>query len=218
MKIYTGMGDRGKTSLFSGERVDKDNQRIDAFGDVDELDSAIGAIAAMLADSNPDIAEELQEIQSALLQIGALLATTPESPVLDFLDRVTDDQTRFLENAIDRYTAALPPLDGFILPGGSLAAAWSHVARTICRRAERRVVSLIKGYGPDAFERIKNTIVFLNRLSDYLFMLALYCNYLEGIPEIEWKKTGGLAARNLTPRSMSPRYSTAAGSRIKQSR
>ena len=218
MKIYTGMGDRGKTSLFSGERVDKDNRRIDAFGDVDELSSTIGAIAAMVGDENIDIVEELQEIQSVLLHIGALLATTPESPALDFLDRVTDDHVRFLENAIDRYTAELPPLGGFILPGGSLAAAWSHVARTICRRAERRVVRLIKRYGRDAFDQMKNTIVFINRLSDYLFMLALYCNHLEGAPEIEWKKMDISAGRNPAPRSMPSKSPIAAGSRINQSR
>lgn len=216
MKIYTGTGDRGKTSLFSGERVDKDNPRIRAFGDVDELNSLIGAVAALLNGAHAEITEELQDIQSILLDIGALLATTPDSPALDFLDRVTDEDVQALENAIDRYSAELPPLGGFILPGGSQASAWSHVARTVCRRAERHVVSLLKEYGPDTFHQIKNTIVFLNRLSDYLFMLGLYCNYLEGTPEIQWKRTDRPVRGKSATWSTPAKSSAVAGSRIKQ--
>ncbi len=217
MKIYTGMGDKGKTSLFSGERVDKNHHRIEAFGDLDELSSMIGAVASLLDDSRSDLVDELLEIQSVLLHVGALLATTPQSPALDFLERVTEENVRFLENAIDRYSAELPPLGGFILPGGSVVSAWAHMARTICRRAERRVVTLMREY-QEAFDQIQHAIVFLNRLSDYLFMLALYCNYLEGVPEIQWKKTNRTAEKGLAPRSIPPRSSAVADSRIKQSR
>ena len=186
MKIYTGTGDQGKTSLFSGERISKGNDRIAAYGDVDELNSTLGALAAAAPDSAPEIRTEIEQIQSTLFQVGAWLATDSESPSKDALKDMSENEWKALEAAIDRMEQDLPPLSGFILPGGHTAAAWAHVARTVCRRAERNVVALSDNTGtPDALQPV---LVYLNRLSDYLFVLARYCNFLMGIADIPWKK------------------------------
>jgi cob(I)alamin adenosyltransferase len=142
MKIYTGTGDKGKTSLFSGERLFKDNSRIDAYGDIDELNSILGALAANLSDEK-ELIEELRQIQSTLLQLSAWLATKPDSALIESLEEITDKQITFLEDAIDRLQEELPVLKGFILPGGHVTASWAHVARTVCRRSERKVVPLL---------------------------------------------------------------------------
>ena len=186
MKIYTGTGDQGKTSLFSGERISKGDDRIAAYGDVDELNSTLGALAAASPDRAAEIRTEIEQIQSTLFQVGAWLATDLESPSKDVLDDMSETEWKALEAAIDRMEKDLPPLRGFILPGGHTAAAWAHVARTICRRAERKVVALSDNTGaPDALQPV---LVYLNRLSDYLFVLARYCNFLMGITDIPWKK------------------------------
>lgn len=187
MKIYTGTGDKGKTSLFSGERVSKADARIDAYGDIDELNSILGTLAAHLSDEKERI-EELQQIQSALFQLSAWLATRPDSVLIESLAEITEKQITFLEDAIDRLQKELPVLKGFILPGGHVTAAWAHVARTVCRRSERKVVPLLsqtlKG---KAAEQYRNLFIFLNRLSDYLFVLARHCNYIQGVPDKLWK-------------------------------
>jgi cob(I)alamin adenosyltransferase len=128
MKIYTGTGDRGKTSLFSGERVSKASERIEAYGDLDELNSIIGALAATLPPEHTDLVNELEHIQSILFDISALLATTPDSPAMDQLKNFSREQFDILEKAIDARQKELPELKGFILPGGHLTAAWSHLA------------------------------------------------------------------------------------------
>ena len=187
MKIYTGTGDKGKTSLFSGERLSKADARIDAYGDLDELNSILGVLAAYLCAQEERVAE-LQQIQSDLLQAGSWLATLPDSSAIDSLREMTADQIRFLEKAIDRYEKELPELNAFILPGGHLTAAWAHVARTVCRRCERKAVSLIsESKKPKATEPYQRVLVFLNRLSDYLFVLARYCNHIHGVAEKPWE-------------------------------
>ncbi len=188
MKIYTGAGDRGTTSLFSGQRTSKADERIEAYGDIDELNSAIGALIAGLGPAYPEIVAELRIIQSDLFAIGALLATTPDSAAMDTVAAIEQQHVDTLEACIDRMDAELPPLKGFILPGGHPAAAWAHVARTICRRAERRIVAFLDAsyekQMPDAYGQL---LVYVNRLSDYLFVLARYCNHLFDIAEELWQ-------------------------------
>jgi cob(I)alamin adenosyltransferase len=186
MKIYTGSGDRGRTSLFSGERVRKDHRRIEAYGDLDELNSVLGALSAAVA-GLPAVQAELSGIQSDLFHLGAWLATTPEAPATATLTPIDPQRSGRLESAIDRMEAELPPLKGFILPGGHPSAAWAHVARTVCRRAERRVVGLAAEGGPlEAGEQVQRTIVYLNRLSDYLFVLARHLNRTQGVDDVRW--------------------------------
>lgn len=186
MKIYTGSGDQGRTSLFSGERVSKGATRIDAYGDVDELCSAVGTLAAGLDGPLADQRATLETIQGDLFRIGAWLATTPDAadmateiPLLDAA-RVT-----FLETAIDALSDTLPELRTFVLPGGSIPAGWAHVARTICRRAERQMVRL-----QDADELVADgagdALIYMNRLSDFLFTLARNCNHVLGVGDVPW--------------------------------
>ena len=189
MKVYTGGGDRGKTSLFSGERVTKSNDRIEAFGDVDELNAVLGMLGAVLSANSSDITAKIQRVQSDLFHIGAWLATTPGSPDAQALAEITENKVQFLESAIDRMEEELHPLKGFILPGGHLASAVAHVSRTVCRRAERRVVHLLNKIDDSQLpESIQALYVYLNRLSDYLFVLARYCNHINGMQDIPWGK------------------------------
>lgn len=189
MKIYTGTGDRGKTSLFSGERVSKDHLQIEAYGDVDELNSILGLLAADLTVLDADLYEEILHLQSDLFQIGAWLATTPGASSGQLLTALEEENVRRLENRIDRMEALLEPLQNFILPGGHRASALAHVARTVCRRAERRVIGLIEAGTtetlPDSYHWSR---VYINRLSDYLFVLARRVNQLAGVEEIHWKQ------------------------------
>jgi cob(I)alamin adenosyltransferase len=186
MKIYTGGGDRGKTSLFSGERVPKHAERVEAYGEVDELSAFLGALVAALPESSGEIAHELREFQGDLLTIGGLLATTPDSPALENLPPMDPARVRAVEAAVDRMETELPPLKSFLLPGGASPAAYAHVARTVCRRAERRVIKLCEGYGGRIPEHLETGVIFLNRLSDYLFVLARYCNQAAGVPDVPW--------------------------------
>jgi cob(I)alamin adenosyltransferase len=169
--------------------VSKAHERLEACGDVDELNAVLGALGASLADEDPNVAREIQEIQSTLFHIGAWLATTPGSPFTDSLKPIDDKQIKTLETAIDRMDAVLPPLPGFILPAGHTAATWAHVARTVCRRAERHAVTLL---GEATEEKRSETygriLVYMNRLSDYLFVLARYCNRIMGVHDIPWEK------------------------------
>jgi cob(I)alamin adenosyltransferase len=188
MKIYSGTGDKGITSLFSGERVPKDNNRVDAYGDIDELNSILGALAANLSDKEARI-EELQQIQSTLMQISAWLATRPDSALLESLEEITDEPIAFLEDAIDRLQKGLPVLNSFILPTGHITASWAHVARTVCRRSERKVVPLLnKVQDGKAAVQYRKSLVYLNRLSDYLFVLARHCNHINGFSDELWKR------------------------------
>jgi cob(I)alamin adenosyltransferase len=188
MKIYTGTGDRGKTSLFSGERVSKNNLRIDAYGDLDELNSVIGALASAMDHELKALKDEIQVIQVLLLEAGAWLATTPGAASERFLKPFTDTPAQMLEGAIDRINDALPELRHFIPPGGHLSACLAHMARTVCRRVERRVTELAenKDSPPDSSETLKHILVFLNRLSDYLFVVARHCNHHYGQKDVLW--------------------------------
>jgi cob(I)alamin adenosyltransferase len=189
MKVYTGGGDRGKTSLFSGERVDKHHLRIESSGAVDELNSILGAlINALPPQAAVEKQKELQRVQSNLLHLGARLATIPGSPLSSAIQEIRVTDSRFLETAIDSMQSDLPQLREFILPGGHAAAGWAHIARSVCRRAERRVVCLAGEDEKDSLEQLKGVIVFLNRLSDYLFVLARYCNAIAGVADVPWKK------------------------------
>jgi len=189
MKIYTGTGDRGKTSLFSGERVSKSDRRIEAYGDVDELNSLLGALAADLKAADTVLTDALRRVQSDLFQLGAILAITPDSPAMASLEKISDNRIRELEQAIDELDAKLPALSGFILPGGHPTAAWAHISRSVCRRAERHVIRLSDEYSQgEAAEQFQRAVVYLNRLSDYLFVLARYCNQLQGVSDTLWKQ------------------------------
>jgi cob(I)alamin adenosyltransferase len=179
MKIYTKTGDSGETSLFDQTRVLKSNPRVDAYGEVDELNASLGAARAAGVDA--DIASAIEDVQRDLFALGARLA----DPASRIAARVTkagigEAQVQRLEQTIDRLDSELPPLQRFILPGGAPAGAALHLARTICRRAERRVV----GLGPGEVDRL--AIVYLNRLSDLLFVMARAVNHRSRAPELEW--------------------------------
>ena len=184
MKIYTGSGDRGKTSLFSGERIVKSDLRIEAYGDVDELNSVLGGLIAGLPGPLLSHVAELERIQCDLLDVGAWLATTPGSGAADMLAPFLPERFARLEAAIDRQDDALPPLRGFILPGGHPWAARAHVARTVCRRAERHALRAATSPQDETGGAI---LKYLNRLSDYFFVLARTCNHKTGTAETLWE-------------------------------
>ena len=171
-KVYTRTGDAGETSLVGGARVSKASKRVDAYGDVDELNSLIGLARAYL--QHDEIDETLGLIQNDLFTLGADLASPAEIEV----PRIQTSFVETLEQLSDRFLAELEPLKEFILPGGSQAGATLHLARTVARRAERRVVQLSQA------EEVNDlTIVYLNRLSDLLFILARAVNRRDGVPE-----------------------------------
>lgn len=180
MKIYTRSGDSGSTSLFGGERVRKDHPRIEAYGTIDELNSAIGVARAAWPSSPID--HELHRIQSDLFEIGAFLA----APGSDSFPGPAKSRPEELEKGIDTMEEDLPPLRNFILPAGSPGAASLHLARTICRRAERLVVAL-----DERDPGMTDVVVYLNRLSDYLFVAARFSNRKQWAPEIEWNRRAG---------------------------
>ena len=181
-KIYTKGGDNGETGLFGGKRVPKSSIRIEAYGTIDELNSFIGL--AITEVKSEDVRKLLQKIQNQLFTVGADLAA-PENEVKEKLTilRVPKEFFEHTEKEIDKYETQLKPLQNFILPGGSKPAALLNICRTVCRRAERRVVAL-----SDTAEIGVNIIIFLNRLSDLFFVLARYENMISGIPDVIWKK------------------------------
>jgi len=180
MRIYTKTGDRGETSLLGGSRVPKDHPRVAAYGEVDELNAAIGVVGAVRSGPGDAI---LAQIQSDLFAIGAILAAPDPERVSRVLSKAQLDHERIdaLERAIDELSSELPPLTAFVLPGGSPRAAALHFARTVCRRAERSVVTLSRT------EPVPELItIYLNRLSDLLFMLARATNRTDGGRERTW--------------------------------
>jgi cob(I)alamin adenosyltransferase len=190
MKIYTRTGDLGQSSLFSGERVPKHHARMNAYGEVDELNSMIGVLMTALPDGTTETRDRLGQIQSDLFRIGAILATMPASGKSDQLDPIEAGDIEQLEAGIDRLQAGLPELKRFILPGGHSAAGFAHVARTVCRRAERRVVSIMENErDAQSYGTLGQDLVlgYLNRLSDYLFVVARHCNAVAGIDDITWQ-------------------------------
>ena len=176
MKIYTRTGDDGTTGLLGPGRIPKSAPRVEAYGAVDELNATLGVVGAH--DGAGAIASELRTIQSTLFVLGAELATTERNPKLP---HVSEAEIAVLESWIDRLEADLPALRNFILPGGTAAAAQLHFARTVCRRAERRVV-LLAGLEPVE----GNVVRYLNRLADLLFVMARHANLRAGIGDVEW--------------------------------
>lgn len=179
MKIYTKTGDRGDTGLFGGARVSKASLRVSAYGDVDELNSVLGVVVAHTSDA--ERSARLKQIQSDLFVLGAELAKNPDKQVDLGMALLAEEDVQRLEQHIDELDQELAPLKTFILPGGSTAAAFLHVGRTTCRRAERAVVLLAQS------EAVREELVrYLNRLSDLLFTLARAENARAGVADVPW--------------------------------
>jgi cob(I)alamin adenosyltransferase len=178
MKIYTKTGDGGGTSLFGGTKISKDDIQIEAYGTVDELNSFLGVLISNV--SEKELQTELKAIQPILFDIGSHLASDGKMP--EYLPPLDKAKTADLESSIDRMTNDLPPLKSFIMPGGNPRIADAHVCRVVCRRAERRVVSMVKTHS-DLNPFIQ---IYLNRLSDYFFVVARYIAHIDGIDEVKW--------------------------------
>jgi cob(I)alamin adenosyltransferase len=181
MKIYTKTGDDGQTGLFGGPRVPKDHARIEAYGAIDELNAWLGITRA--EGPPPEIDALLARVQHELFAIGAELATP--DPDAKGMRLIGGEHIAALEEAIDRHESDLPPLTQFILPGGTKVAAQLHAARCVCRRAERRLVTLAAAEIDGSFQTV---LVYLNRLSDLLFVLARSSNAVAHSPDVPWAK------------------------------
>lgn len=179
MKIYTKTGDQGSTSLFGGKRVLKSDLRIDTYGTIDELNSWMGVLRDQPVNQNRNAV--LIEIQDRLFTIGSILATEPGNTKVK-IPALAETDIQFLEKEIDGMDAALPPMKFFVLPGGHPAVSFGHVTRTVCRRAERLVIALNQ---TDSINEL--VIKYLNRLSDYLFMLCRIMTHELNAPETPWK-------------------------------
>lgn len=176
-KIYTKTGDDGTTGLFGGTRLPKDHIRIEAYGTVDELNSVIGWLISTIPDKHID--NLLLTIQSRLFTVGSNLASDPAKEMIT--PDLLEDDVRLIEESIDKMQESLPPLKHFIMPGGSPSVSAAHLARTVCRRAERRCVSLSHSSGVEPV-----IILYLNRLSDFFFVLARWLGAREGVAEVKW--------------------------------
>ena len=185
MKVYTKTGDKGTTALFGGTRVPKHHLRIESYGTVDELNSHIGLIRDQ--DINPDYKQCLITIQDRLFTVGAILATDPEKAMLKSgkarlnIPKISAEDIEALEQEIDKMDESLPPMTNFVLPGGHQTVSFCHIARCVCRRAERLASHL---HSIEAFQN--ETLMYLNRLSDYLFVLARKLSYDLQAEEIKW--------------------------------
>ncbi len=183
MKIYTKTGDAGETGLFGGARVSKASLRVEAYGEVDELNSTVGWARVQLSD--PDLDTFLHQIQHDLFEVGAELGSTEDRKQKSAMPLIAESQVEALERAIDKYEQGPPALTSFVLPGGSEGAARFHLARCVCRRAERSLVAL------GSQETLRGELFrYLNRLSDLLFVLARYANHRAGVEDIPWKGQG----------------------------
>lgn len=182
-KIYTKTGDKGTTSLVGGVRVSKSDVRLEAYGTVDELNSTVGLLVSVMGD--PENEELLRHVQHKLFSLGSYLATDIEKMDRPVESHISEENVHRLEQAIDRINSSLPSLSGFILPGGSYPASVCHVCRTVCRRAERRIQALEDTLSYELDEQVK---CFINRLSDYLFVLSRKLNNLTEESEIYWDK------------------------------
>lgn len=179
MKIYTKKGDKGKTGLIGGTRVSKHNIRIEAYGTVDELNSHLGILRDRAVSEN--FKEELIFVQDRLFTLGSLLAADPEKSTMELPPLKTEDIT-FLEKSIDKMESELEPMKFFVLPGGHETVSFCHVARCVCRRAERRVCELDEHVTQNPL-----ILAYLNRLSDYLFVYGRFVSMKLGAEEIPWK-------------------------------
>lgn len=182
MKVYTGIGDKGTTNILGASKIPKDDARVDAYGNVDELNTCIGWISTFPLASN--YLEQLRQIQHTLFNIGTELASTPKALSSLKFHRVKDEDYKKLEIWIDVQTEQLPALRSFILPGSCAENAACHLGRTVCRRAERSVVHL--GHHTEISPAL---LIYLNRLSDYLFTLARTMTSMAGSSEVEWHGT-----------------------------
>lgn len=185
MKIYTKTGDKGETSLFGGGRVKKNHPRVAAYGEVDELNSFVGVLLSSMAKLSSEhqyqeLFRFLLALQNRLFDLGAELATGDEKFLTKLTRRITSNDISDLEAAIDSMEKHLTPLKNFILPGGSHSASHAHVCRSVARRAERAMI--------EAGETPELLITYINRVSDYFFVLARYLNHLVGVAEPEWEK------------------------------
>ncbi len=178
MKIYTKTGDKGKTSLFGGKRVSKTDIRVQSYGTIDELNSFVGLLITSVKDSASLV--QLNLIQNSLFVIGGQLAT--EADATFKLPEIHNDDVTSIEKSIDHMQSLLKPLKHFILPSGSIAISHSNICRTICRRAERWVVGI-----KEKNSQHELSVIYLNRLSDYFFVLGRYLAHLEGVEEVIWK-------------------------------
>ncbi|WNG20340.1 cob(I)yrinic acid a,c-diamide adenosyltransferase [Cystobacter fuscus] len=179
MKIYTKTGDTGETGLFGGGRVRKDSVRVDAYGEVDELNATLGLARSLSMPSDLDAL--LQRLQEQLFTVGAVLATPPGTKASGFIPPLKAEWISDMERAIDTFEGELSPMTHFILPAGVQAAAALHLARTVCRRAERRVVTALS-----EGEASKDAVAYLNRLSDLLFVMARVANRRAGVEDVKW--------------------------------
>lgn len=187
MKIYTKTGDKGTTSLVGGTRINKDDIRLEAYGTIDELNSWIGFIISLLSaecrgrSAEAEVKDVLVKIQNTLFDLGCALATEKEAKWQP--KQITDEDIMLVEKEIDLMENELPRHDKFILPGGTQSASAAHIARTVCRRAERIMVAL----PADSCPSQKEALAYVNRLSDYLFVLARYLNHKAGETETFWQ-------------------------------
>jgi cob(I)alamin adenosyltransferase len=179
LKIYTGFGDKGKTRLYGGDIVDKDHLRVKAYGAMDELNSIIGLLITYI--DQEELISSLQKIQYKIFELSAELAAAADKQSKLKIPTITDENIKELEYKIDAIDNKLEPLQNFILPGGSRSAAVCHLVRTVCRRAEREIITLNSMEVVD--ERI---IIYVNRLSDYFFVLARLLNKENNIADIPW--------------------------------
>lgn len=179
-RVYTKTGDKGETSIVGGIRVKKSCERLEAYGTVDELSSQLGLLASLLPDG--DDKSLIIRIQTNLFNVCTNLATDQSQTPLYDSAKMADGEIELLEQEVDRIMKLLPERQGFILPGGCQAAAQAHVCRTVCRRAERRIVAL-----SEVAQISPETLQYVNRLSDYLFVLAKKINFNAGVSEIVWK-------------------------------
>lgn len=182
MKIYTKTGDNGTTGLIGGARVAKDDSRIEAYGALDELSAHLGLLHSLLSDA--DDQAFIERIQSNLFVIGSHLASDPAHPEYAARYTLAAEEVTFIEHEIDKIVHMIPPQSTFLLPGGCHSAAQAHVSRTVCRRAERRMVSLNEQVAIQ-----EEIMLFINRLSDYLYVLARKSNFHEHVNEKKWQFT-----------------------------
>lgn len=179
-KVYTKTGDKGLTSLIDGSRVRKNDQRIEAYGTIDELNSVVGVLATYIEEAQ--VLMTLEEIQNVLFNIGCNLALGDNLKKEVNESAVSEKLVKHIEDEIDRMQNAIPTLHKFIIPGGARSAAYAHIARTVCRRAERIIIGL------DEQKPVEPILIqYVNRISDYFFVLSRYLNNLENIEEKTWK-------------------------------